>query len=139
LSGGQSRVALAAVAIAEGRFAEAESRAREALARFEARGAVDQQAFALGVLCRALLEGARSVEAGPSCEAALALASKGENPHARAAVAASVARWHAATGRRAAALELLQRATREARALSLASAGAELERARGALERPLYT
>jgi tetratricopeptide (TPR) repeat protein len=57
---GESQVALAVLALEQGRRDEAEALARQALSTFEKKGALENEALAAAVLGRVLLVGGRS-------------------------------------------------------------------------------
>jgi hypothetical protein len=98
----ESRLALAAVWLEEGRSREAEQAARQALAEFRAENVPDLEAAASTVLARALLQQGKSAEAQEAAEAAMSFSAKSQEPMIRLSVAINAARIRKASRGRSA-------------------------------------
>jgi eukaryotic-like serine/threonine-protein kinase len=127
----KSRVALAGLAIEEGRPETTEPLLRPALECFAAQRAADWEASAQAVRALSLLRGKRLGDAREALDRALALSRRSLSPHVRLAVVATAARVEAAEGRAEEALRTLDAALAEAVKLGLAGAQLELRLARG--------
>jgi tetratricopeptide (TPR) repeat protein len=92
-----NRIAAARFALEEGRFADAEAAAREALQAFAENGSVDEEAKAWAVLARALMAAGRQPEAHDAVDRATALSRKSRDPLVRLTVAITASRVRAAS------------------------------------------
>jgi hypothetical protein len=127
----KGQVALAGLAIEEGRPEEAEPLLGPALEVFAAQKAADWEASARSVLALSLLGGKRSADVRRALDRALALSGRSLSPHVRLAVVAAGARVEAADGKANEALRQLEGALAEAVKLGLVGLQLELRLARG--------
>jgi serine/threonine protein kinase/tetratricopeptide (TPR) repeat protein len=127
----KSQVALACLAIEEGRAVAAESLLGPALETFAAQKATDWEATAQAALALSRFESERLGGARQALERALALAGSSLSPQVRLAVAVIAARVEAGEGRVDKALVRLDTALAEAARLRLVGLQLELRLARG--------
>src|SRR5439155_22464347 len=91
----ESRMAAARLALEEGRFAEAEAVAREALEAFARNESADEEAKAWAVLARSLMPQGKRYEALEAVTRATALSRKSRDPLVRLTVAITASRLRA--------------------------------------------
>jgi tetratricopeptide (TPR) repeat protein/TolB-like protein/predicted Ser/Thr protein kinase len=127
----KSRLALAGVAVAEGRFQAGEPLASAALEVFVAQKAVDWEAMARAALAVALLGAGRPADARRALARAPELSARSLSPRVRLTVALAAARVEAAEGRAGAASRRLAAAGAEAGTLRFAGLLLELRLAQG--------
>ena len=129
----ESRAALGALALEEGRASEAESLAREAVVTFAGQAAPDNEAIARATLAQALLAQGRTEPAQQEVDRALALVRNPTHVLARMPVAIAAARVRAASNIPAAVKEL-DGVRMEAQTLGLARFEFEARRAAAEIE-----
>jgi tetratricopeptide (TPR) repeat protein len=110
----ESRVFLAELAIEEGRAGEGETLARSAAEHFTKERLVDQAATAYAVVARARLAQKNIAGAREAADRATALTATLQNRYVRLATSVDVARAHAAAGRVAEAVKILEATLMEA-------------------------
>ena len=129
----KSEMALARLAVEEGRPETAEPRLRSVADVFAAGKAADDEASAQGALAAALLSLGRSAEASSAAERAAGLSARTQSPHVRLAVGLDVARVRAADGQLEAAFGELSRLSAEAGRLHLMGLQLEVRLTEGEL------
>jgi tetratricopeptide (TPR) repeat protein len=137
IAAAQTRVGLAALAVAEGRASEGESLARRAQEALRVETAADSHALAQVVLAEALLVQGKLADAHNASDVAAKLVSRSEDRHLRFAAVVTAARLRAASRQPAevgAALQALERTRAEAATSGLLKDEYEAALALGTLE-----
>lgn len=130
----ESRVALAELAVDEGRPADAEPLVRNAMAMFRAERMLQSEIAAEDVLARSYLAQRRLGDARRTVDRAGELSRRVQNRHVRLALAVTDARVRAATGQPAEAVRRLEAALAETRAIGFVDLELEARLALGELD-----
>lgn len=129
-----TRLELAAVAIAQGQFTEAETVTREAIAFFQSQSDTVTEAQAQSLLAQSLLAQHKLAEAKTATDRAIELTRHSEDHNARTQAALITARIQAAAGRSPEALRHLQALLAEAASAGYVNDQFELRLALGEIE-----